>query len=161
MEYKYIIILIVIILFFIIYLSLKKFDGNISVNEKQFSLDSYESKDGVKAFFFINKDGIIYKYIIYGRTNYSEVGTDIVASAISSLSINTTNSINNFAAVKVDFICKEVNSKPYLECSLKKFNTKQGKYEAVVLIKSLKQGLSDIEKEYGSKYLQVIENKDK
>ncbi|WML34331.1 ribosomal-processing cysteine protease Prp [Clostridium sp. OS1-26] len=162
MNRKYnIIILILIILIMTVGCSQKTFDGNIETNSKEFSLESYKSNEGVTAFFFSNKEGIIYKFIIYGVTNYSEEGKDIVAAGVSALSINTINSINKLTDTKINYTSKEINLKPYLECQLNKFNSKQGKDETIVLIKALKLGLEDIEKAYGSKYIHLVEISDK
>lgn len=161
MSNKFKIIIMVIFMFFtFIGCTSEQFKGEILKSQNQFDIQSYKSQEGVKAFFFTNKEGIIYKYIIYGTSNYSESGSDIVAAAISVLAINATNSLSQFTDSKTEYNSKEINSKPYLECELIKFNSKQGKDESIVLMKSLQLGLKDIEKQYGSKFLNVIEIKD-
>lgn len=156
-----------LVLYFIIFLAFvflvgcseKNFNGNLNVEEKDFSIESFEDEQGVKAIFFSDTDGNIYKFIVYGETNYSEYGTDIVASAVSVLTINTINSIDLFANVEMEYESKKINEKPYVECIIKKFNSEQGKHEALVLMKSLKSGLYQIEDAYGSEYINVIEFK--
>ena len=132
------------------------YDGSIEKQRINLNMESYKDKQGVKAIFIKNKKGLIYKFIIYGETNYSEYGTDILAAAVSTLSMNTANSINKFADAEMDYnICK-VNDKPYLEFELNKFNSKSGQDKATVLIESLNYGLSDLENQYGSEYVKVI-----
>lgn len=137
--------------------SKKNYNGDIEKQKVNLNIESYSDEKGVKAIFVKNKKGIIYKYVVYGTTNYDEKGKDIVASAVTSLAINTVNSINNFADVEMEYALKEVNDKPYLECELIKFKSKSGQDQAEILMKALKLGLSDIEEQYGSQYIQVIE----
>lgn len=133
-----------------------KYDGSIEKGKGAIDIESYKDLQGVKAFFIENQKGIIYKFVIYGESNYSEYGTDIVAAAVSSLSINTINSINEFTNVEMDYDTKEYNNKPYLECELNRFSSKSEQDKALVLMEALKLGLSQIQEQYGAEYIEVI-----
>ncbi len=87
-------------------------------------------------------------FSVVGHANYAENGKDIVCSAVSILSINTINSIENFTNDK--FV---VNS----EDGLITFSfTDNVSKESVLLLDSMILGFKTIKKEFGKKYIQIL-----
>lgn len=129
----------------------------VQVKESVFNIDDYKDSEGVKAIFFYDKNKILYKFIVYGSTDYAEYGEDIIAAAISALSINTVNSISEYTSVKFENQSSELYGKPYLNCCVNTFDSNEEKDKYILLVKSLLLGLTSIEEEYGREYLEVIE----
>jgi uncharacterized protein YsxB (DUF464 family) len=148
--------MVIIILFGISY----KQDESIYSNDvrvSNFNINDYKESKGVKAIFFYDANKIIYKFIIYGTTDYAEYGEDIIASAISVLSINTINSILEYTSVNIKYQSSELYGKPYLEGYVNNFKSNEEKHDYMLLIKSLLLGLTSIQEVYGIEYLDVIE----
>lgn len=95
---------------------------------------------------FRNKKGDIRGFRLKGHADYAEAGSDIVCSAVSVLTINTINCIELFT--KAEFDCKTNEEKGgYLSFVLAEKDEENG--DAQLLLKTMLNGLSDIEKEYG------------
>lgn len=137
--------------------STEKFDGTITPKETTFNINDYKNTDGAKAIFFEDKNNNIYKFIIWGSTGYAEYGYDIVASALSALSINTINTISQLVGADISTNVTQVNGVPYMECSINKFNNQKEKDQLILLMDSLKLGITSIQDTYGSEYLELIE----
>lgn len=94
------------------------------------------------------KDNNYYSFSCTGHAGYGYKGNDIVCAAVSTLVINTANSIEkltecNFKAVSDgDEIVFNFNSVP--------------DEKAKLLMDSLLLGLKEIQKEYGKKYLELV-----
>ncbi len=84
-----------------------------------------------------------------GHANYSDYGTDIICSAVSALTINTINSIEQFTSVKftVDTNQKSgrIDFKITGECDDK----------STLLLDSMILGLQGLQKDYGKKYISL------
>jgi len=83
------------------------------------------------------------KYIGYeidGHADFAKAGKDIVCAAISVLSINCANSIDEIAHVKCDVTQKD----GYLKVTVRDFDNDK----VQLFIESLKLGLSEIQKNY-------------
>ena len=84
-----------------------------------------------------------------GHANYSDYGTDIICSAVSALTINTINSIEQFTSVKftVDTNQKSgrIDFKITSECDDK----------STLLLDSMILGLRGLQKDYGKKYISL------
>jgi len=91
------------------------------------------------------------KYIgfsVSGHAGYAKRGQDIVCAAVSALTINTINSIENFT----DNTYKLDNS----ASGLIKFKfTSDSDEKGQLLLNALCLGITEIYKEYNGKYLQV------
>ena len=85
-----------------------------------------------------------------GHAGYAEEGHDIICAAVSVLTVNTVNSIEKFTedAFKAEAADGMVRWK-FTELPLSK--------EANLLMDSLVLGLKDIQKNYGKKYIKIIE----
>jgi uncharacterized protein YsxB (DUF464 family) len=136
------------------------FNGEITKSNKMVMLEDYLKQEGVKAVFFKNKNGLIYKFFVLGRTNYAENGKDIVASATSVLTINTVNSLDQLTDTKINVKQEEISGMPYVEMEMEYFKSDVGKEKANVLIDSFMLGLKQINEMYGEKYLKVVEISD-
>ena len=93
---------------------------------------------------------IIYQnHSTQGHANYSDYGTDIICSAVSALTINTINSIEQFTSVKftVDTNQKSgrIDFKITSECDDK----------STLLLDSMILGLQGLQKDYGKKYISL------
>ena len=102
---------------------------------------------------FRNRLGEILGFRLTGHSGYAEEGSDIVCSAVSILTINTVNSIELFTSQ--GFLCDaDEKNGGYLSFGLSdKGNMEQS---AQLLLKTMVNGLRDIEKEYGS-YISIDE----
>ena len=98
---------------------------------------------------FFKKDGLYTGFEVSGHSGYGKSGKDIVCAAISVLTINTVNSL--------DEICHELlevsqnEEEGYLKVQLLSFNNPASS----VLMEALVLGTVSIQNEYGSKYCKV------
>lgn len=133
------------------------FNGIIQKGNPHFEIQDYIHEQGVKAIFFRNANRYLYKFIVIGETAFAEYGKDIVAAAISALTINTVNTINNFTKTKFRYKNEALFNLPYIELELERFSSEVDKEKSLILIDSLMLGLTQLEEEYGQEYLRVIE----
>jgi len=131
----------------------------VSILKSEVSIEQYLDSTGAKVLFIYDKNNILYKFVVYGSTDYDEYGKDIVASALSVLSINTINSILSLTDIDIKYESTTLNDKPYLECYIDRFDNSEQKKEYNLFIESLKLGVKEIEELYGSQYVEVIEIK--
>ncbi|MQN01514.1 MAG: ribosomal-processing cysteine protease Prp [Lachnospiraceae bacterium] len=97
----------------------------------------------------VTKNGSIYKSIeSSGHAGFYDYGKDIVCAAASVLIINTINSIDQFTDTPIDLTSEDSGY-------LKAVFSKGCDQKAQVLLDSMVLGLSQIEKQYGKKYLSI------
>ena len=84
-----------------------------------------------------------------GHAGYAEEGYDIICAAVSALTVNTINAIEQFTedAFKAEAADGMVRWK-FTEIPLSK--------EANLLMDSLVLGLKDIQENYGKKYIKIV-----
>jgi len=99
-----------------------------------------------KALFF-KKDGLYTGFNINGHSGFASEGEDIVCAAISVLTINTVNSLDE---ITHEELCVD-SSDGYLDVKILT-NKNSG---TQILMQALVLGLKSIQKEYGNKYLKV------
>ena len=88
----------------------------------------------------------------YAKKNYFLKQPDILCSSISTLVINTMNSLESLTG-ELENMSQDVNEKTgYISCQFKTPITNE---KSIVLLDAMVLGLTDLSKEYGSKYLQV------
>lgn len=105
----------------------------------------------IRATLWKNASGEFTGYDLSGHAGYAEEGMDIICSAVSSLALNTANSIEVFTAV-----CPRTEeSDGLLKVSFSKTDDAAEWQKVQLLMNSLKLGLDSIESSYGSMYLQV------
>ena len=85
-----------------------------------------------------------------GHAGYAKRGEDIVCASISVLLFNTMNSIEKFTNDK--FESKENSRTGFLRCKIKRNPSN----ETQLLLKSMVLGLTQIVKEYGNEYINII-----
>ena len=102
-----------------------------------------------KISFFYDKNDNPTGFEFLGHAGFSESGTDIVCAAISTLVLNTVNSVEKFS--KTDFEVEQDKKKGRIYFSLKE----DPDPEAIVLLKSLKLGIGSIRDSYGKKYIRI------
>lgn len=85
----------------------------------------------------------------YGHAEYADAGYDIICSAVSAIVITTVNSIERLAGDPAS--CRQDQEQGEIEFRFEHLpNAKSD-----LLLQSMLLGLSDIETQYGSKYLKV------
>ncbi len=82
-----------------------------------------------------------------GHSGFARSGKDIVCAAISILVINTINSMEELTGEEMDITTDEKAG--LIDCKFCKELTEEGK----LLMNSMILGLSNVEKQYGKKYL--------
>ena len=84
-----------------------------------------------------------------GHAGYAKTSEDIVCAGISTLVINTINSIE--ALTKTVPIVETDEKSGYIHCSFEEDITD----EAALLLDSMILGLSQIKEQYGTKYIDI------
>ena len=102
----------------------------------------------IKVNIYNNDFGDIYKFIVFGHANFSESGSDIVCSAVSVLVINTINCIDKFTDEIIQLTADEVNG-GYIEFEISNGSKRKISHDTELLLKTLDNGLREIQKEYG------------
>lgn len=100
-----------------------------------------------------NAGNLVTGFKVSGHADYSEYGTDVVCAAVSTLVINTINSIENFTQDR--FTLNQDEEKGFIEfhvISPLSNNTN-------LLISSMILGLQGIAEEYGDKYIRLSQVK--
>lgn len=119
--------------------------------ETQRTILDKEDRDPFIITFYINSQDNIFGFIAKGTTGFTQYGLDIIAAAVSTLSINTVHSINQFTEDNAEI----ETTKNYVKCLI---NGRVSK-ESMLLFKSLKLGMYTIQNSYGEKYITIEEVK--
>lgn len=93
------------------------------------------------------------KYIGFeciGHAGFADAGEDIVCAAISVLTINTINSIEQLTKDAFSVSSDEDTG------TIKMHFESEASYEAAILMCSLELGLISVADQYGEQYLQVV-----
>jgi len=99
----------------------------------------------------IVKSGDTYKgFTCLGHSGYADEGEDIVCAAISVLTINTINSIDELTLDQI------IVSSDEEDADLQMYFTDEPSSESVILMKSLELGLKAIASQYGQQYVKVV-----
>lgn len=97
---------------------------------------------------FYYSDNLIDGFLISGHAGYAESGYDIICSAVSALSINTVNSIEEFT--DDDYLVKTG------EDGLLELHMTTNSDSSQLLLASLKLGLQGIANTYGNEYVNIL-----
>ena len=97
----------------------------------------------------IKEEQRIVAFTCNGHAGYAKTSEDIVCAGISTLVINTINSIE--ALTKNVPIVETDEKSGYIHCSFEEDITD----EAALLLDSMILGLSQIKEQYGTKYIDV------
>jgi uncharacterized protein YsxB (DUF464 family) len=104
-----------------------------------------------KITFYKNKDFLI-GFEVVGHTGYAEQGSDIVCSAISSMTQMTVVGLDQVLKIKLNV--KKDAKKGYLICKISKNSSNEEITKAQNLLTTLKISLEDVEKDY-KKYINM------
>lgn len=92
-------------------------------------------------------------YCISGHAGFAQKGEDIVCAAVSVLSINTINAIEQLT--DTDFLCDADEQKGgYLKVMLSDMKKRMDCHDAEILLKAMAIGLEDLSKQY-KKYIRL------
>jgi uncharacterized protein YsxB (DUF464 family) len=101
----------------------------------------------IKAVFY-KKEDYLFGFSVKGHAGYGKAGKDIICSAVSTLVINTINSVETLTDDR--FVGENAESG-----DLKFKVVSEVSSESKLLIKSLYLGLTNIEEEYGRNFVKV------
>ena len=100
-----------------------------------------------------NKERHVRGFKVSGHAEYEDSGKDIICAAVSVLSINTINAIQEF--LPDELITVNTNeAEGMIECY---FDDEPGE-KAVLLLDTFILGIRGIEKQYGRKYLKLTDD---
>lgn len=104
---------------------------------------------------FYEKDNCVYRIKFNGHAGYAKHGEDIVCSAVSLLTLNTFNSIEDFTdePMKQLACCEE---KGLIDIEFPRRKSGEVEPEAELLIRTLINGLVSVREMYGEKYIQIL-----
>ena len=94
-----------------------------------------------------NQNQEVERFFCTGHAGYAESGSDIVCAGISTLVINTINSIEAFTSVA--FVCEADEESGDIDFRF----TESISSDAALLIESMILGLKGIQNDYGKKFL--------
>jgi len=103
----------------------------------------------IKVSFLFDKNKCINGFDFTGHAGFAASGSDIVCAAVSALVFTTVNSIEKLT--NCDFSVEQDQEKGHIYFRLKDESDK----DAVLLLKSLKLGIEEIQKNYGKKYIRI------
>jgi hypothetical protein len=84
-----------------------------------------------------------------GHAGFADYGNDIVCSAISVLTINTINSLDNLTEDEIELFQDE-------DKGIIRFEFKaEPSHDADILVRSFELGIESIYQQYGKKYLNI------
>ncbi len=102
------------------------------------------------------ENGCITGFTSRGHAGYAEKGEDIVCAAVSMLVINTINSIERLSPEDLSMMQVHSDEKEgEIRCEFSGIPSEK----ALLLLDSMYYGLKDSEKNYGSKYIELTEEK--
>ena len=104
----------------------------------------------IEVILYQNKQKQYRGFSLIGHAEYADPGEDIICAAVSALTINTINSLENFTTEVVKPITNEEEGLIYLM-----FEKTPG-HDGQLLLKSLALGLQEIQKSNGNEYMNVI-----
>ena len=101
----------------------------------------------IKAEFFFD-DETITGFRLKGHAGYASSGSDIICSAVSMLTINTVNAIEEFTGIHPAL--HEEGTQGAME-----FHIDRAEDKSQLLLKTLLLGLESVREEYGKKYISI------
>lgn len=119
--------------------------------EYQRNILDEEEKEPFIITFLINPKNEIFGFEAKGTTGFIQYGFDIIAAAVSILTINTVNAINDFTGDEPEVEMK----RNYMKCIINKRLSRESR----VLLETLRLGVQSIQNTYGEKHLTIEEIK--
>lgn len=106
----------------------------------------------------ITKQGeLIYAIQAKGHSGYSNAGSDIICSAVSTLTQNCEKGLKELLKIDTEFVLDE--AQPYLFVALPKSLTEQEMHDAQIILNSTVLGLKDLADSY-PKYISIKEKQE-
>ena len=102
----------------------------------------------IKISFLYAENQILDGFEFKGHAGYASAGNDIICAAVSALVFTTVNSVEELTDCNFEVEEEEKKGRIY-------FRLKDGSDDAVLLLKSLKLGVEQIQKTYGKKYIRI------
>ncbi|MDD6101514.1 MAG: ribosomal-processing cysteine protease Prp [Clostridiales bacterium] len=96
------------------------------------------------------QNGRICGFVIDGHAEYDEKGSDIICAAVSTLAINTANSIEEFTNDIINVSIDEEEG-GHLSLLLPEVSD-----DSELLLKAFVLGIKNIEAEYGNQYVTLV-----
>ena len=93
-----------------------------------------------------DKSGRLSGFTVVGHTGYAPEGEDIVCAGVSALSQTAVNALEAVAGVEAKVIIRS----GFLSARLPRGLRAKQRYEAQIILRSVRQGLEDIAKAYPS-----------
>ena len=101
----------------------------------------------IKVDFFRNEHKEVSGFRMSGHAAYAEEGSDIVCSAVSILSLNTVNCIEEYT--DADFSVEaDIENGGFMEFSITPDEKGEFDHDALLMLKVMAKGLTDIKNEY-------------
>lgn len=113
-------------------------ENEILIQRELIDQDIY---DPFKIEFYINSKGVIYGFNAIGETGFTQYGLDIIAAGVSTLIINTINSVR----LLTNEVIKNEVRRNYAKCILPNLRNNKGTKERTVLLQSLRLGIESIQ----------------
>ena len=101
------------------------------------------------------KDNHVYRLHYEGHAGYAEHGSDIVCAAVSILTLNTLNAIEQFTDEPMKQLAYS-EEKGLIDVEFPRRKSGEFEPEAELLIRTLILGLIDTKEMYGEKYIQIL-----
>lgn len=102
------------------------------------------------------KSELIYAIEVTGHSGYSEAGSDIICSAVSTLTQNCEMGLKEMLKINTKFILDE--NKPYLYVELPESLSESDLHDSQIILKSTYLGLKDLADSY-PKYISIKEKR--
>lgn len=105
--------------------------------------------------YFKNRN--LFRFKVEGHSNYAKAGSDIVCAGVSTLVINTVNSIEAFLDEPIS-INEQDEKKGIIDCTFPNREKENYNDQTTILLKSMVFGLETMEQMYGE-YIKIIKFK--
>ncbi len=103
----------------------------------------------VKVITYTDEQDAVRAFTVEGHSGFGESGRDIVCAAISILTINTVNGLEQYLSHPPVSKAKD----GFLACTLPELESESDKLSARVILGTMLLGLEQIQGTYGSRYI--------
>ncbi len=107
----------------------------------------------IEAVIYYNRKKELCGYCVSGHAGFAQYGEDIVCAAVSILTINTVNAIEQLTTTTIDCDADETQG-GYLKVIFSDIQKGIKDHDATLLLKAMVMGLEDLSKQY-KKYIRL------
>ena len=101
----------------------------------------------------VYKKGLhIVKYTVEGHTGYSEIGSDIVCAAVSTIATHTLNGLTEIVKIPVGYEVRDA----YFECIVPDKMSEDERKQSDILLDAMYLTFKDLEEQY-KEYITIID----